>query len=271
MDDVQNFQDDRSIPIDQVGVSELRYPIVVLDRDQGKQHTVARLKMSVNLPHHFKGAHMSRFLEVLNEHHGDVTMHTLPAILHALRERLEAESARIEISFPYFLERSAPVSKAKGLMDYNCTFVGEVNGGNDDFIIGVQVPVTTLCPCSKKISDYGAHNQRGYVNIEIRSARSESGNPEMIWIEELIDIAERSASAPVYPLLKRADERHVTMQAYDNPVFVEDLVRNVAVRLQNDKRVAWFRVNVENHESIHNHNVFASIERTRPTTEEKKT
>jgi len=270
MDDVQGYQDERRIPIDQVGVSDLRYPIVVLDRDQGKQHTIARLKMSVNLPHNFKGAHMSRFLEILNEHRGEVTMRTLPVILRDLKDRLEAESARIEVSFPYFLERTAPVSGAKGLMDYNCAFVGEANGDKDDFILGVQVPVTTLCPCSKTISDYGAHNQRGYVGVEVRSARSESGNPELIWIEELIDIAERSASAPVYPLLKRVDERSVTMQAYDNPVFVEDLVRNVAGRLQDDRRVAWFRVNVENHESIHNHNVFARIEWTRLATEEKK-
>lgn len=263
MDDVQNYQDERRIPIDQVGVSDLRYPIVVLDRDQGRQHTTARLKMSVNLPHHFKGTHMSRFLEAINDHRGEITMMTLPAILKDLRERLEAESARIEVAFPYFLERSAPVSEAKGLMDYNCTFVGEMNGTKEDFILGVQVPVTTLCPCSKTISDYGAHNQRGYINIEVRSVGKDSGNPELIWIEELIDIAERSASAPVYPLLKRADERHVTMQAYDNPVFVEDLVRNVAGRLQDDPRVAWYRVDVENHESIHNHNVFARIEWSR--------
>ncbi len=264
MDDVQNYQDERRIPIDQVGVSDLRYPIVVLDRGQGRQHTTARLKMSVNLPHHFKGTHMSRFLEAINDHRGEITMMTLPAILKDLRERLEAESARIEVAFPYFLERSAPVSEAKGLMDYNCTFVGEMNGTKEDFILGVQVPVTTLCPCSKTISDYGAHNQRGYINVEVRSVGKDSGNPELIWIEELIDIAERSASAPVYPLLKRADERHVTMQAYDNPVFVEDLVRNVAGRLQDDPRVAWFRVDVENHESIHNHNVFARIEWHRP-------
>lgn len=231
MDDVQNHKDERRIPIDQVGVSDLHYPIVVLDRERGRQETVARLTMSVNLPHHFKGTHMSRFIEVLNEHRGEVTMRTLPMILHSLQDRLEAESARVEVAFTYFLERAAPVSEAKGLMDYACTFVGEANGKKDEFILGVRVPVATLCPCSKAISDYGAHNQRGYVNIEVRSARTESGNPELIWIEELIESAERSASAPVYPLLKRADERHVTMQAYDNPVFVEDLVRNVAERL----------------------------------------
>lgn len=264
MDDVQGRFDDRQIPINQVGVSDLRYPIVVLDRKDGRQETVATLSMSVSLPHHFKGTHMSRFIEVLNEHRGEVTMRTLPTILHDLKARLEAESARIAVAFPYFLERAAPVSEAKGLMDYACTFVGNSNGGGDDFVLGVQVPVTTLCPCSKEISDYGAHNQRGHVTIEVRSATKPDGEPDLIWIEELIDVAEQSASAPVYPLLKRADERHVTMQAYDNPVFVEDVVRNVAMRLQDDARVSWFKVHTINHESIHNHGAFAEIEWHRP-------
>jgi len=260
MDDVQNHLDDRQIPIDQVGVSDLRYPIVVLDRDLGKQETIARLTMSVNLPHQFKGTHMSRFIEVLNAHRGEVTMRTLPAILRELKERLEAESARIEVVFPYFLERAAPVSGARGLMDYECWFVGEVNGRVEDFVFGVRVPVTSLCPCSKAISDYGAHNQRSYVSIEIRTARKSGGEAAFVWIEELIDIAERSASAPVYPLLKREDERQVTMRAYDNPVFVEDIVRNVAVQLQTDARVSWFRIHAVNQESIHNHSVFAKVE-----------
>src|SRR5262249_52966413 len=160
-----------------------------------------------------------------------VTMRTIPKILHSLQERLEAESARVEVAFTYFLERAAPVSGAKGLMDYACSFVGEAKRDQDDFILGVRVPVATLCPCSKAVSDYGAHNQRGYVSVEVRSVRTESGNPELIWIEEMIEYAEKAASAPVYPLLKRADERHVTMQAYDNPVFVEDLVRSVAEQL----------------------------------------
>lgn len=260
MRDIQNSHDDREVAIDQVGVSDLRYPIVVLDRQAEKQHTLASLTMSVNLPHHFKGTHMSRFLEVLNEHRGEVTMRTLPAILRDLKERLDAESARVEVRFPYFFDREAPVTKAKGLMEYECWFVGEENGAKDDFLLGVRVPVTSLCPCSKEISDYGAHNQRGYVSIEVRTARAANGSPEFIWIEELVDIAEKSASAPVYPLLKRADERHVTMQAYDNPVFVEDLLRNVAVRLKEDPRVEWFHVHVVNHESIHNHSAFARLE-----------
>jgi GTP cyclohydrolase I len=260
MEDVQNRPDDRCVPIDEVGVSGLRYPIVVLDRAQGKQHTVAKIAMSVNLPHHFKGTHMSRFIEILNEHRGEVTMRTVPMILRTLQTRLDAESARIEVYFPYFLERAAPVTAARALMDYSCTFVGQRRGDEDDFVLRIEVPVTTLCPCSKAISDYGAHNQRGYVTIEVRSRVDENGERALIWIEELVEIAERSASAPVYPLLKRPDERHVTMQAFDNPVFVEDVVRNVAVRLQTDHRVAWFRVRAVNDESIHNHSAFAQVE-----------
>jgi len=263
--DVQSSHDHRNIPIDQVGVSDLCYPITVLDREQGKQHTVARLTMSVNLPHHFKGTHMSRFIEVLNKHRGEVTMNTIPTILADLKEVLHAESARVEVVFPYFLERAAPVSGAKALMDYECTFVGEANGGNEDFVLGVRVPVTSLCPCSKEISEYGAHNQRGCVAIEVRGVRGEDGRSSLIWIEELVEVAEQCASAPVYPLLKRPDERHVTMQAYDNPQFVEDIVRDVAVRLQEDPRVAWFRVEAVNQESIHNHTAFARVERARGT------
>lgn len=264
VEDVQNRPDERGIALDQAGVTDLRYPIIVLDREHQKQQTIARLTMSVNLPHHFKGTHMSRFIEVLNEHRGEVTMRTLPAILRELKERLEAESAQIEVAFPYFIEREAPASGACALMDYECSFVGKANGGDEDFVLGVQVPVTSLCPCSKAISDYGAHNQRGIITIEVRPVRQD-GEAALIWIEELIEIAESSASAPVYPLLKRADERHVTMQAYDNPVFVEDMVRNVASQLQDDSRVAWFRVHAVNHESIHNHGAFASVTSAGPT------
>ncbi len=263
MEDIQSESDTRGIPIDLVGVSGIRYPIVVLDRAREKQGTIACLSLSVNLPHHFKGTHMSRFIEVLNAHRGEMTMRTLPGILADLRRRLDARSARIEVRFPYFLERTAPASGAQALMDYDCTFIGEANGASDDFVLGVRVPVTSLCPCSKAISDYGAHNQRGYVTIEVRTTRQEHGEPTLIWIEELVAIAERSASAPVYPLLKRPDERHVTMQAYDNPVFVEDIVRSVALCLRDDPRISWFRVHAENHESIHNHSAFARIEWTR--------
>lgn len=264
LEDVQGRRDARGIDINQAGVRDLRYPITVLDRARGEQQTVASLSMSVGLPERFKGTHMSRFVEALEEHRGEITMRTLPAILRELRGRLDAESARVKAKFPYFLKREAPVSGSKALMDYDCFFLGESSGRDDEFILGVRVPVTSLCPCSKAISDYGAHNQRGYVTIEIRPRRTMGGEPELVWIEELVEVGERSGSAPVYPLLKRPDERHVTMQAYDNPVFVEDIVRNVAEELRGDARISWFRVHAVNQESIHNHNAFAEIEWTRP-------
>ncbi len=226
----------------------------------GKQKTIANFLMTVSLPHHFKGTHMSRFIEVLNEYQGEVTMRTLPEILRALKEQLDAKTARIEVTFPYFIKKEAPVSKATGLMEYECAFLGESNGDEDDFVFSVKVPVTSLCPCSKEISDRGAHNQRGYVTIEARCCRDANGKLEIIWIEELIEIAESSASAPVFALLKRVDEKAVTEMAYDNPAFVEDIVRDVAQKMMADQRVDWFRVNVVNHESIHNHSAFAKIE-----------
>jgi GTP cyclohydrolase I len=219
--------------------------------------------MSVGLPKEFKGTHMSRFIEVLNEHRGELTMRTLPTLLLDLRQRLHARTARVEVVFPYFIERPAPVSGATALMDYECSFIGHSRADGDDFVLGVQVPVTSLCPCSKAISDYGAHNQRGHITIQTRSARLPDGGTAFVWIEDLVLIAEQAASSPVYPLLKRPDERHVTMQAYDKPVFVEDMVREVAVSLQRDQRIAWFYVRAVNQESIHNHSAFAQIEWTR--------
>lgn len=257
--DVQNTIDHRGLGIDQVGVCDLRYPISVLDRKKKKQETIATVSLSVNLPHHFKGTHMSRFIKVLNRHRGEVTMRTIPAILSDLKKNLHAESAHIELCFPYFIEKVAPLSGEKALMDYECTFAAESNGDTDDFILGVVVPVMSLCPCSKAISEYGAHNQRGSVSIQVRSVRSTSGDPELIWIEELIEVAENSASSPVYPLLKREDEKYVTEHAFENPVFVEDIVRNSASKLDSDPRVAWFSVRAVNQESIHNHSAFASI------------
>ena len=203
---------------------------------------------------------MSRFLEVLAAHQGEITMRTLPVILAELKKRLAAEAARLEVEFTYFLQRKAPVSGLSAPMDYRCAFVGETGKDGERFLMKVTVPVSTLCPCSKVISDYGAHNQRGYVTMSIRPKRDagEAGW-KMVWIEELIEVAELSASAPIYPLLKRVDERHVTMQAYDNPVFVEDVVRNVAGRLREDERIASFEVRAVNLESIHNHSAFAVV------------
>ena len=186
-------------------------------------------------------------------------MRTLPAILDEMKEKLDAERSQIEVRFPYFVEKAAPVTNATGLMDYSCSFVPEAKGEDHDFVLGVEVPVMSLCPCSKQISDYGAHNQRGLIAIQIRTVKAPTGTPELVWIEELIELAEASASAPVYPLLKRADERHVTMQSYDNPMFVEDTVRNVAMRLNADPRISWYHVRVVNQESIHNHSAFAQV------------
>jgi GTP cyclohydrolase IB len=265
MIDIQAQPDHREIPIDHVGVNNLRCPIVVLDRQSEKQRTIGQFSMSVSLPKEFKGTHMSRFIEILNEHKGEVTMRTLPAMLSDLRDRLAAETARVEVSFPYFVEKAAPVTGSTALMDYECEFIGEAGAAQNQFTLSVTVPVTSLCPCSKAISDYGAHNQRGFITIAIRTALDAEGNGEIVWIEEMIAVAEASASAPVYPLVKRPDERHITMQAFDNPVFVEDMVRNVAAKLMDDRRVTWFRVEAENDESIHNHNAFARIEWARPT------
>ena len=268
--DKQSERDHRELRIDKVGVRGLRFPIQVRDRARAVQNTVATIGMFVDLPKEFKGTHMSRFIEVLNQHRGEITMRTVPSILRDLRAKLDAESAHIYVVFPYFLERRAPVTRASALMDYECSFDAAVNGGKDRFVFSVRVPVTSLCPCSKAISEYGAHNQRGYITIDVQSARDANHNYELIWFEELIAIAEQSASAPVYPLLKRADERHVTMQAFDNPVFVEDMVRNVALALRSDLRVAWFRIHALNQESIHNHSAFADVEWTRPDAESKQ-
>lgn len=257
--DMQATPDTRGIAIDQVGISDLRYPIQILDREGNPFPTVAMISMSVHLPHHFKGTHMSRFLEVLSMHEGEVTMNTLPAILHDLKQRLDAEEAHIEVSFTYFVTKKAPVTGSPAKVGCDCTFFGTSNGTKDQFTLRVTVPVTTLCPCSKEISDYGAHNQRGYVTIEVRPRQHPDGNWDLIWIEELITVAEKSGSAPLYALLKRSDERHVTMQAYDNPVFVEDVVRNAAALLKKDERVASFSIKAVNHESIHDHNAFAVV------------
>jgi len=267
MKDVQNSRDNRGIHIDQVGVSALRYPITVLDKTNKAQATVGTFSLSVDLPHHFKGTHMSRFIEVLNEHHGEITLRTVPRILRKLRGRLEAERAHVTVEFPYFITKAAPVSGAKAMVDLSCAFIAETNGGIDDFLLKVEVPVTSLCPCSKEISDYGAHNQRGLVTITVRTKKNRKGW-QFVWIEELAEIAARSASAPIYALLKRADERHVTMQAYDNPVFVEDIVRNAAGILKKDKRIAWFEVRADNQESIHNHSAFAVV--TAPWAERRR-
>ncbi len=252
MPDTQKMRDTRKIPIDKVGVKDIRYPIVVMDKNKEQQHTVARINMYVDLPHHFKGTHMSRFIEILNEHRGEITIRNLGQILQKMKDRLEASCAHMEMEFPYFIEKEAPVSRAKGLMEYQCRLRGTL-GKEKDFLLSVEVPVTSLCPCSREISTQGAHNQRSAVKVEVRMGK-------FIWIEDLIALVESCGSAPVYSLLKREDEKAVTEQAYDNPMFVEDIVRAVTVKLRAAPEIEWFRVECENFESIHNHSAYALVE-----------
>ena len=253
MKDVQSEPDFRHIDIDKVGVKDIRYPIVVLDKAKESQHTIATVNMYVDLPHHFKGTHMSRFVEILNEYRGEVTIRNFPDILSEMKSRFGAGTAHLEVEFPYFIEKAAPVSKLKGLMEYKCKYTGSLSG-ELDIVIEVRVPVSTLCPCSKEISERGAHNQRGEVKVAVRFE-------DFVWIEDIIETVEKSASSPVYSLLKRVDEKFVTEQAYDNPMFVEDIVRDVAVNIGNNPAIKWFRVEVENWESIHNHSAYAYVEK----------
>ena len=261
--DVQNSTDTRRIPINKVGIKDIRHPVRVKDRTGGEQHTIAHFNMYVNLPHNFKGTHMSRFVEILNHHEREISVESFKDMLEEMTDLLEAESGHIEMSFPYFINKSAPVSKVESLLDYNVTLIGERNKEDTFTNIKVVVPVTSLCPCSKKISEYGAHNQRSHVTI---SARTRG----FVWIEELIDIVEQEASCELYGLLKRPDEKYVTERAYDNPKFVEDMVRDIAVRLNKDERILGYVVESENFESIHNHSAYALIEHDKSTTKTGK-
>ena len=251
--DVQSLKDNRNIPIDKVGVKNLRYPIALLDRAKKRQHTIALVNMYVLLPSDFKGTHMSRFVEVLNENRDCIDIRKVGKILKELRERLNARKSYMELEFPYFVEKKAPATQIKSLMSYDCKVEASGDNNQNELItLTVSVPVTSLCPCSKEISKYGAHNQRGVVRISAQLK-------EFVWIEELIEIAESSASCDIYSLLKRPDEKFVTEKAYDNPMFVEDIARNVTLKLQKDRRIEHFSVEVENFESIHNHNAYAFI------------
>lgn len=258
--DIQNTTDKRGIEIDQVGVSNVRYPLTLPTRDNGEFHTVANLSMTVSLPHHQKGTHMSRFMIALNEQHKHFTPGSVDIVLEEMLELLEAEEAFLSMQFPIFLSRKAPVTGIEGMLDYNCTFKAmHTKDGVHDKLVGVRANVASLCPCSKEISDYGAHNQRSEVTMNVRPS-----NDEFIWFEDLIDIAEYNASCQLYPILKRPDEKHVTERAYDNPKFVEDIVRDVASDLLNlisKERIQWFYAASNNYESIHNHDAFAKIER----------
>jgi GTP cyclohydrolase IB len=255
MIDVQNQPGLNGIDIDKVGVSDVHYPIEVLDKRNNKQATTAVVNMYVDLPHHFKGTHMSRFIEVLNQYRGEITIHNMSEILQEMARSLEAKSAHMEISFKYFIEKEAPVSKAKSLMGYDCRFIGAFAQGNgEDFILEVKVPVMNLCPCSKEISATAAHNQRSEVCVRVRFN-------DFVWIEDIVTLVERSASCDLYALLKRPDEKYVAEHAYENPRFVEDIVRIIAKDLMTDPQITWFSVRSKNFESIHNHNAYAFVER----------
>ncbi len=252
--DVQNSPDLRHLPIDKVGIKDIRHPVVVRDRSQGVQHTIASFNMYVELPHNFKGTHMSRFVEILNSDDHEISVESFKNMLTEMSRRLEAETGHIEMSFPYFINKAAPVSGVKSLMDYQVTFMGEIRGDRHIMNIKVVVPVTSLCPCSKEISQYGAHNQRSHVTLTVRTNT-------FVWVEDLIDLVEKQASCELYGLLKRPDEKYVTEHAYDNPKFVEDMVRDVAAVMNDDERIDAYVVESENFESIHNHSAYAMIKK----------
>jgi GTP cyclohydrolase I len=255
IEDVQGSADSRNIAIDKVGIKALRHPVAFSDRS-GVQHTVAQFDMSVSLSPEFKGTHMSRFIDILNTQSSAISVESFRHILSNMRQKLDAEQGLIEMEFPWFVNKSAPISGVKSMVDYQVTLIGKVNGDQIETAIRVVVPVTSLCPCSKKISEYGAHNQRSHVTVEVTSEHS-------IQVEELIDLVEAQASAELYGMLKRVDEKFVTEQAYDNPKFVEDMVRDVAGCLNEDERVTAYKVAVENFESIHNHSAYAEISHIR--------
>lgn len=253
VEDVQSRSDDRRIPIDKVGIKDIRHPVKLRDRSTGEQHTVATFNMYVSLPHDFKGTHMSRFVEILHRER-EISVENFGRMLAEMTERLEAQAGHIEMSFPFFMTKRAPISGVESLLDYQVTLIGERHAEQSELWVRVVVPVTSLCPCSKKISDRGAHNQRSHVTISARLR-------DHVWIEELIEIAESEASCAVFGILKRPDEKYVTERAYDNPKFVEDLVRDVALRLDAEPRIGAYVAEVENFESIHNHSAYALIER----------
>ena len=254
IEDVQSTPDTRHLAIDKVGIKAIRHPVRVADKSAGVQHTIATFNMYVQLPHHFKGTHMSRFVEILNSYEREISVESFETMLREMVVRLEAEAGHIEMNFPYFINKAAPISGVESLLDYDVTFIGDIKHGKFLQTMKVVVPVTSLCPCSKKISDYGAHNQRSHVTVTARTNA-------FVWIEELVRLVEDQASCELYGLLKRPDEKHVTERAYNNPKFVEDMVRDVAASLNADSRIDSYIVESENFESIHNHSAYALIEK----------
>ncbi len=255
MEDVQMGPALVPLDIDRVGIQNISLPVVVLDRAQGRQHSVAKVSLGVELPSAFKGTHMSRFVEALEGWGEELDYQSMKRLLQDVKQRLQAQKATISFAFSYFIRKKAPASQREGLMDYQCTLTGEIGNDNDkpEFLLEVEVPVMSVCPCSKAISNEGAHSQRTMVRMAVRMRK-------FFWIEELVEIAEAAGSSPVYSLLKREDEKFVTEAAFANPAFVEDVVRATAIRLAQHAQVAWYRVEVQSMESIHNHEAFACIE-----------
>jgi GTP cyclohydrolase I len=254
--DVQSIRDERNIAVNRAGIRAIRHPIKVTDKRGEIQHTVATFNMHVNLSRQSRGAHMSRFAEILNSHDEELSVQSFERMVRAMVDKLETDSGDIEMSFPYFMRKMAPISRIQSLLDYEVTFIGEIRRGSYKFLMKVVVPVTSLCPCSKQVSAYGAHNQRSHMTISIRANT-------IIWIEDLIRMAEDQASSELYSVLKRSDEKYVTEKAYDNPKFVEDAVRDLATMLNQDARIDAYVVESENFESIHNHSAYALIERNK--------
>lgn len=255
LQDIQALPDTRGIALDEVGIEGLRYPLLVPDGQGGKREVVATVTMSVNLAPQAKGAHLSRFVDILHAWRDQLAPDTVVGMVDDLRQRMGSATAQVHLAFPYFLERRAPVTGIASFMDYACALTAGVSNAGDHLVLQARVPVTSVCPCSKAISDRGAHNQRGHITIDARPVHVSTD----LWFDNLIDVAEAAGSSPVYALLKRPDERHVTMAGYDNPMFVEDMARTVAQALRREPRIAEFRVRVVNDESIHNHAAYAQM------------
>jgi GTP cyclohydrolase I len=258
MEDVQASHDAREIPISRVGIKDLSHPITIQNRDGSTSSSIASFSMSVSLPHDQKGTHMSRFIQMLNETETVVSAKSFHKMLNGMVQRLEADNGYIEMQFPYFIEKTAPVSGVKSLMDYQVSLAGQIENGYVDSTLEITVPVKSLCPCSKKISEYGAHNQRSHLTVGINCSSK-------MWLNELIKIVEAQASAELFAILKRPDEKYITERAYNNPKFVEDVVRDVANEFDNNDKISRYYVHAENFESIHNHSAFAVVEHDKST------
>ena len=258
IEDVQNHPDSRNMPINKVGIKDIRHPFVFVDRDGHQRATVGTFNMSVNLPHHQKGTHMSRFVALLNEDCQQLSIKGFNALLEKMTHTLEAETGYLTTEFLYFVNKSAPITGVKSLLDYQIKLDGYWSKSDHKIKITVVIPVTSLCPCSKKISEYGAHNQRSHITVTAKIG-------DNICAEDIIQLVEKQASSELFSLLKRPDEKYVTELAYDNPKFVEDVVRDIASALNDDQRILAYTLEAENFESIHNHSAYAVIENNKLT------